>query len=205
MSSLEELIAKAKTLQAKGHSPSQIADELSLSMETITWLLTQKKGAEVPKDIHIDWSAVSSHADMLQGIAAMMFTRWYHACRALPGGVDEPELPTVVIGVAQSGIPLATLIAAEMDLKFTMYYPKKHALGDKPVGSVSDNFSKVSGERCLIVDDVITSGNTMREIVDFLHTHGAHPVGISVIFDKRNLRDVDGVPVCALFKVSRID
>jgi orotate phosphoribosyltransferase len=205
MSSLEELIAKARTLQAKGHSPSQIADELSLSMETITWLLTQNKGAEVPKDIHIDWSAVSSHADMLRGIGTMMFTRWYHACRAQLGGGDEPELPTVIIGVAQSGIPLATLIAAEMDLQFTMYYPKKHALGEKPVGSVSDNFSKVSGERCLIVDDVITSGNTMREIVDFLHTHGAHPVGISVIFDKRNLREVDGVPVCALFKVSRID
>ncbi|NYT05357.1 MAG: orotate phosphoribosyltransferase-like protein [Methanomicrobiales archaeon] len=205
MSSLEELIAKAKTLQASGHSPSQIADELSLSMETITWLLTQKKGAEAPKDVHIDWSAVSSHADMLSDICGMMFRRWFNECEAHRWGSGEPELPTVVVGVAQSGIPLATLIAAQQDLKFTMYYPKKHAPGDKPVGSMSDNFATITGERCLIVDDVITSGNTMRELVDFLRTHGAHPVGISVIFDKRALREIDDVPVCSLFKVSRID
>ena len=41
MSSLDDLISRAKVLLAEGHSPGQIADELSLSMETVTWLLTQ--------------------------------------------------------------------------------------------------------------------------------------------------------------------
>ncbi len=36
-------------LLAEGHSPGQIADELSLSMETVTWLLTQAKGTTAPK------------------------------------------------------------------------------------------------------------------------------------------------------------
>ncbi len=44
MSSLDELIRRAKELLSEGHSPGQIADELSLSMETVTWLLTQAKG-----------------------------------------------------------------------------------------------------------------------------------------------------------------
>ncbi len=49
MSSLDDLIGRAKMLLAEGHSPGQIADELSLSMETVTWLLTQGKGTSCPK------------------------------------------------------------------------------------------------------------------------------------------------------------
>ncbi|HJK32078.1 MAG TPA: orotate phosphoribosyltransferase-like protein, partial [Methanocorpusculum sp.] len=53
MSSLEELMAKAKDLRADGHSAGQIADELSLSVDTVTWLLTQSKtNMAVPKDVH---------------------------------------------------------------------------------------------------------------------------------------------------------
>jgi orotate phosphoribosyltransferase-like protein len=49
MSSLDDLVGRAKMLLAEGHSPGQIADELSLSMETVTWLLTQGKGYCGPK------------------------------------------------------------------------------------------------------------------------------------------------------------
>jgi orotate phosphoribosyltransferase len=63
----------------------------------------------------------------------------------------------------------------------------------------------VDGERCIIVDDVITSGKTLGEAVDCLRGHGANPLAIWVIFDKRGLREIDGVPVQALFRVSRLD
>ena len=43
MSSLEELMEKARMLHAEGHPTGQIADELSLSTDTITWMLTQGK------------------------------------------------------------------------------------------------------------------------------------------------------------------
>ena len=77
MSSLDELIQKAKLLLSEGHSPGQIADELSLSMETVTWLLTQQKGAAIPKDVHIDWTAVSGYAPALDEIASLMETRYF--------------------------------------------------------------------------------------------------------------------------------
>lgn len=204
MSSLDELITKAKALHSDNHSPSQIADELSLSVETITWLLTQEKGGSAPKDVHIDWTAVSSYADMLYDISVMLLRQWYHAQEELSGQVPEKE-PTVAIGVAHSGIPIATLIAAEADLRLTMYYPAKHAIGDEPTGSMSGNFSSIQGEQCIIIDDVITTGNTMNELVQFVRDHGAQPIGICVIFDKRGIHEVDGVPVHALFRISRID
>jgi orotate phosphoribosyltransferase len=203
MSSLEDLIAKARKLQSEGHNPSQIADELNLSMETVTWLLTQQKGAEAPRDIAINWTPVSSHADMLRDISVLMLKQFFYAQDDAPG--REATEPTVAIGIAQSGIPIATLIAAEREIRLAIYHPLKHASGENPVGSLSGNFAQIAGERCLIVDDVITSGRTMKETVDYLRSHGAQPVAISVLFDKRSIKEIDGVPVHSLFRVSRID
>jgi orotate phosphoribosyltransferase len=203
MSTIEELIAKAKILHSDGHTLGQISDELNLSMETITWLLTQQKGREGPKDVHIDWTEVSSNADMLGGIAMLLLKRYLYAEIDREG--EEIDEPTVVVGIAHSGIPLATLIAAEYATRLTIYHPAKHAAGENAVGSMSGNFAAIRGERCLIVDDVITSGKTMREMVDYLRSHGAEPLAIVVIFDKRGLSEVDGVPVYSLFRISRIN
>jgi orotate phosphoribosyltransferase len=203
MSSLDDLIGRAKLLLSEGHSPGQIADELSLSMETVTWLLTQAKGAAAPKDVHIDWSAVSSSATLLEK-TALMLLNLYHADKNIPVEAVSRDAG-VIVGIALSGIPLATVIAVQEDAKLAIYHPAKQNTSERPVGSISSNFAPVSGERCIIVDDVITSGTTMKEVVKYLKKHGATPVAIWVIFDKRGIKDVEGVPVYSLFKISRID
>jgi orotate phosphoribosyltransferase len=217
MSSLDDLIGRAKMLLAEGHSPGQIADELSLSMETVTWLLTQVKGSTAPKDVHIDWTAVSSNAPLLEQTALMLLNRYYQGlaseenmasesdpCKEAAGETGSIEAG-VFVGIALSGIPLATLIAAQEAAKLAIYHPSKQSQSEHPTGSISGNFAGIGGERCVIVDDVITSGNTMREVVKYLRKHKATPLAILVIFDKRGIRDIDGVPVYSLFKISRID
>lgn len=200
MSSLDDLIGRARMLLGEGHSPGQIADELSLSMETVTWLLTQAKGTTAPKDVHIDWSAVSSQAPLLEETALMLLRRYYQDSECVSSPAAE-----VVVGIALSGIPLATLIAVQEAAQLAIYHPSKQNQSAKPMGSISGNFAPVSGKRCIIVDDVITSGNTMQEVVKYLKKHSAVPVAIWVIFDKRGIKDVEGVPVYSLFKISRID
>jgi orotate phosphoribosyltransferase len=206
MSSLDELIGKAKLLHSEGHGPSQIADELSLSMETITWLLTQQKDTEAPKDIHINWTFVGGNADMLRDAALLLLKSYYYG-EATERDCDLTEVPApeLVVGVAHSGIPLATIIAAEEGAQFTMYHPKKHAQGENPIGSISGNFAQVQGKHCLIIDDVITSGNTMKDIIAHLKKHGSVPEAVCVLFNKKNISDIDGVPIYSLFQVSRID
>ena len=201
MSSLDDLIGRAKMLHAEGHSPGQIADELSLSMETVTWLLTQAKGTTAPKDVQIDWSAVSSQAPLLEETALMLLRRYYQDQNS---DCASPAAE-VVVGIALSGIPLATLIAVQEAALLSIYHPAKQNQSEKPMGSISGNFAPVSGKRCIIVDDVITSGKTMHEVVKYLKKHNAVPVAIWVIFDKRGIKDVEGVPVYSLFKISRID
>jgi orotate phosphoribosyltransferase len=205
MSSLDDLIKKAKHLLSEGHSPGQIADELSLSMETVTWLLTQQKGTVVPKDVHIDWTAVSGEGMLLEDTADLLLNRYF--CSAGAGGREQKEKPlaTAVVGIALSGIPLATIISVKENLKLSIYHPAKHSSQEQPVGSMSGNFAPVNNEHCIIIDDVITSGNTLREVIAYLKRHHAVPVAIWVIFDKRSIKDIDGVPVFSLFKVSRID
>jgi orotate phosphoribosyltransferase len=206
MSTLEELISRAKTLLSDGHSPSQIADELSLSMETVTWLLTQQKGGEVPKDVHIDWTTVSQNPALLEDTALMLIE---HFQSSLTGkNVEEcPEegYADVIVGIALSGVPLATIIALHEGLKIGVYFPAKHSTSATPTGSISGNFATVTGERCVIVDDVITSGKTLREVVGYIRRHGGNPVAIWTVFDKRSVSDIEGVPVFSLFRVSRLD
>jgi orotate phosphoribosyltransferase len=202
MSSLDDLVRRARLLHAEGHSQSQISDELNLSMETVTYLLMKEKEGDVPKDVLIDWTPVSGRADLLDDLAALMIGRARSAGSTPEGAGPEP---TTVVGIALSGVPLATLIALQGNLKLAVYFPSRHSAADPPVGSLSGNFAQVNGEACVIVDDVITSGKTLRESVDYLRGHGASPLAIWVIFDKRGVREIDGVPVQALFRVSRLD
>jgi len=203
MSALEELITKAKALQAEGHTPGQISDELGLSMETVTWLLTQPKGMEAPKDVHIDWTAVGSHGTLLDDMAMMMLKRFLYLAEG--GGVRSAgDLLDTVVGIVPSGVPLATLIAAEEGLKLAVYLPAKHSRSETPTGSLAGTFSTITGQRCVVIDDVVTTGTTLSETIQFLRRHGATPVAVWSLFDKRGVREVDGVPVQSLFAISRL-
>lgn len=199
-------MSKAKDLHSDGHTVDQIADELSLSTDTITWLLTQgKAGSAAPKDVHIDWTVVSSNTKLLGGISSMLMANFEdNACDCEDDDECDCGVPETVIGVSVSGVPLATLMASEEGLDLAIYHPSKHNPEGK-TGSVSGNFAKIAGKKCIIVDDCITTGNTLTEIVHYLKRHKATPLGICVIFDKRGIKEIEGVPVFSLFTIKRID
>jgi len=199
MTSLDDLIEKARHLRTEGHSPGQIADELSLSLETITWLLTQDTNhmSESPRDVHIDWTQVSSNSVLLAQSAMMLkdlFT--IHTRGQTP--------PTTIIGIAISGIPIATCMATAMQSRLAIFHPAKHD-GEQTTGSLSGNFAGIKGETCLIVDDVITSGKTLHDVISYLRSRGATPVGCCVLFDKRGIRTIDEIDIYSLYTISRID
>ena len=200
MSALEELITKAKALQAEGHTPGQISDELGLSMETVTWLLTQPKGMEAPKDVHIDWTAVGSHGTLLDDMAMMMLKRFLYLAEGR--GRSAGDLDTVVGSCRQ--VSRSPLIAAEEGLKLAVYLPAKHSRSETPTGSLAGTFSTITGQRCIVIDDVVTTGTTLSETLQFLRRHGATPVAVWSLFDKRGVREVDGVPVHSLVAISRL-
>ena len=53
--SIEELRITAANLRKDGLNSQQIADELSLSQDTISWLLAGSKSDDRPTDVRIGW------------------------------------------------------------------------------------------------------------------------------------------------------
>ena len=116
MNDLNDLISKAQELREKGLRSGEIADELNISRETATWLLTRSKSSQepAPKDIYVNWSEIGQNAERLRFVSL-----------ALVDMILETGDPDVVIGVALSGLPLATLVADEIGAELAVFVPQK--------------------------------------------------------------------------------
>ncbi|MFA4956801.1 MAG: orotate phosphoribosyltransferase-like protein [Candidatus Methanoperedens sp.] len=207
MKTIDELIQKAVELQAGGLLTGQIADELNVSRETATWLLVHSKKGDAtaaPKDIYIDWSNIGRSSTRQRLIASSLTDMVVECLSKTETDIDID----VIVGVALSGIPLANMIAEELGVEFATYHPNKQKLDpelDGAKGTISQNFAKVFGKNCVLIDDVVTSGTTLTEAISVLVSLGAKPVAIAVLIDKKGIDDIAGVPVNALLRVTRVD
>ena len=196
---------KATELKSEGLVEGQISEELNVSSETVTWLLTHAEttgSAQGPKDISVDWSMIGKSAYRLS-----------HVSQALSDIIDESLISSdsgvdVVVGIALSGLPLASMVANDLSAELAVYTPSKQMLsqeGKKLRGNLSANFSDVKDKECVIIDDVVTSGRTLEETVEYLDEHGAKINAIAVLIDKKGTDDIAGVPVVSLLKVIRVN
>ncbi len=206
MKNIESLMKKAAELKAEGLVEGQISEELNVSSDTVTWLLThaEKAGtAQAPKDISVDWSMVGRSAYRLGHISQALSDIIYESLDTTESGVD------VVVGIALSGLPLASMIADDLSSELAVYTPSKQMgsqeASKKVRGNLSANFSDVKDKECVIVDDVVTTGGTLEETVEYLDEHGAKINAIAVLIDKKGTDQIAGVPVVSLLKVIRVN
>jgi len=178
---------------------------LNISSETVTWLLTHAEKARTspgPKDISVDWSMIGKSAFRLSHVSEALSDIIYDTLDEKDCGVD------VVVGIALSGLPLASMVANSLAADLAVYTPSKQMLtqeSGKAKGNLSANFSSVMDKECIIVDDVVTSGKTLEEAVEYLDEHGAQINAIAVLIDKKGTDEIAGVPVVSLLKVLRVN
>lgn len=186
---IEGLVERARRLREKGLTTEEIADELNVSFETAMWLLTRATESP-PSDIYVEWRNISkpSRLRLVALAIADMVSESY-------GEID------VVVGVATSGIPLASMVAEELSAEFAIYYPRKMKGDEVRGGLLSENFAKVSGKRCVIVDDVISTGRTISEAIEVINANNGKVVCVAVMADKGGRVDV---PVLSLLRITRI-
>jgi orotate phosphoribosyltransferase len=162
MKNIENLIQKAVELQSNGLTSRQIADELNVSRDTVTWLLTRAKkdvSTPAPKDISVNWVNIGKNAYRLRNISKVLCDM---ALETLEQTDDDVDL---IVGIGLSGVPLASLMAEEFGTDLAIFHSHYDPADDKHLkGDFSGNFSSVRGKKCVIVDDVITSGYTMMEV-----------------------------------------
>ncbi|WP_048174579.1 orotate phosphoribosyltransferase-like protein [Methanosarcina siciliae] len=203
MKNIEDLIEKAAELQSNGLISAQIADELNVSRETVTWLLTRSKKEEVtpaPKDISVDWSSIGKSAKRLHNVSLALCDMVLETLEKADAEVD------VVVGIAANGIPLASMIAYELDADLAIYHRKGQDLAHKGNrGTISRNFGSVAGKNCVIVDDVITTGSTSMEVIEQLKEMDAKPRVVAVLVDKKGVDTIYNVPIRSLVRIARVD
>ncbi|WP_456368476.1 orotate phosphoribosyltransferase-like protein [Geoglobus sp.] len=196
MSKIDDLMERARQLKEKGLTTGEIADELNVSRETALWLLTKAKTERPPSDVYVELRSISSSSLRLRGMA-----------RILADMVIEHGDPDVIVGVATSGIPVATMVAEELGCELAIYYPRKLKWDGEEShvrGTFSENFASVSGKACVIVDDIITTGNTVMEVAESIKKRGGNVIASAVLVDKRSQDDIGGIPVLSVLRVFRL-
>ena len=98
-------------------------------------------------------------------------------CRAMAEKFKDANIETVV-GPVTGGILLA--------------HETGKALGTRAIFTERENgkmtfrrgFTLHEGERVLIVEDIVTTGGSIREVIDVVKEHGGIPVAVSMLVDR---------------------
>ena len=201
----QKLIQKAQELIQHGFTTGEIADELNVSMDTARWLTLQKtteEKVEAPVDFAINWNSLGGNSVRLRYVSGAL------SDMALSHG--EPD---VILGIAVSGVPFATMMADFLDdecengTSLAVFHPNKHRKDNDATddeGTISTNFGSVNGKKVIIVDDVITSGKTVKEVIHAVKDYGGEPICVTVLIDKAGLSEIEEIPIESLIKVSRL-
>ena len=197
MKDVNAIAKKALEYKEKGLSEREIADELHLSPETVTWLLTRGvKGGEPPKDVKIGWRSVGVYGNRIGFMAAAMSDI----------ALEEMEKRQIdadaILGIAINGIPLAALISEELGKELIIYRPSQERHGKG--GAFSSNYASPQGKKVVLVDDVVSTGDTLKAAIGDVHDVGGTAVLAVVLVNKTALDDLAGVPLRALIRARSI-
>ena len=116
-------------------------------------------------------------------------------CKELADRFRQQEVETV-IGPAMGGIIVAYEVARALGVRslFTERENGKMAL--------RRNFNITPGEKVLVVEDVITTGGSVAEVIEVVRKLGGQVVGVGVLVDRSNGKADLGVRTEALLTVS---
>ena len=116
-------------------------------------------------------------------------------CKELADRFRQQEVETV-IGPAMGGIIVSYEVARALGVRslFTERENGKMAL--------RRNFNITPGEKVLVVEDVITTGGSVAEVIEVVRKLGGQVVGVGVLVDRSNGKADLGVRTEALLTVS---
>jgi orotate phosphoribosyltransferase len=103
---------------------------------------------------------------------------------------------TTVIAPAIGGIPVAQEVGRQLDIR--------SLFAERQDGTMTlrRGFKIEAGERVLVVEDVVTTGGSVQEVVDLVKQSGAEVVGVGTIVDRSGGEADFGVPFFATYKQS---
>ncbi len=68
----------------------------------------------------------------------------------------------------------------------------------------ASNYAGIKGKNVILIDDVISSGSTMKEAIKFVREQGGTAVLIMALINKRGEDELDNVPLRALIRARTV-
>jgi orotate phosphoribosyltransferase len=101
----------------------------------------------------------------------------------------------LVVGPAVGGIILAYEVSRQLGV------PNIFAERENGAMTLRRGFAVNEGDRVLVVEDVVTTGGSVKEVITLLNSMGAMVVGVGSIVDRSNGKVDFGVPFRAVLSI----
>ncbi|MBE3558295.1 MAG: phosphoribosyltransferase [Ktedonobacteraceae bacterium] len=144
--------------------------------------------------VYVNKDALYMHTRVISALCELM---------ARPYNADQVD---VVVAPVLGGIVLSQWVAHHLNARRTAgetlaVYAEKGADGsDKQFFFGRGYAEQIPGRRVLVVEDLLTTGGSVRQVVELVRSLGGNVVGVSVLCNRGNVRSeaVGGVPIHAL-------
>ena len=195
MKSIEELYSRALDMKNKGMSDKEISTELHLSVGTVTWLLSKEFFKETKvKDVKIGWRSIGVTGNRISAVSEVITDIIEEESKKNNFEVDA------ILGITINGIPYATMVSYFMDKELIVYRPHP----SRKEGFFSSNFASVRGKTVVILDDVVSTGETLKRAILDVKNEGGKPSLCVVLASKLQGDEVSDVRVRSLIRTNLI-
>jgi len=188
--SIEQLRDMVSNLRKEGLNSQQIADELSLSQDTISWLIADTSNNDKPQDVRIGWRTIGVRPQRIAAIGAIMADVADEECG---DSIDT------IVGISINGVLFANEVASQLGCEVAIH---RNVDGDAGKGSLSNKYGQVSGKRVAIVDDVLSTGVTMSRTIESMREAGAEVALCMVLVNKTVRNEIDEVPLRGIIRAA---
>lgn len=147
--------------------------------------------------VYINKDAIYVHTEKIAQLCQLM---------AQPYCADEID---VVVGPVLGGIVLSQWVAHHFNTRRTAgetlaVYAEKDGDGNKKRFSFHRGYNKyVAGKNILIVEDVLTTGGSVSNVIELVRQQGGTVVGVSALCNRGNVQpaNIGDVPIHALVSI----
>jgi orotate phosphoribosyltransferase len=111
--------------------------------------------------------------------------------KKIASNFEDKEID-LVVGPAIGGIIIAYEVARVLNVR--------NIFAEREMGSLTfrRGFFVKENERVLIVEDVITTAGTVRELKELVISYGGNVVGVGSIVKRGDIEEIDGIPIKSL-------